>query len=53
MAITFVPAVMTYLGTKNRFGKKKMALLKINIHKAILDYVKHSIVLNKHTRKEL
>ena len=40
MAITFVPAVMTYLGTKNRFGKKKMALLKINIHKAILDYVK-------------
>jgi len=41
MAITFVPAVMTYLGTKNRFGKKKMALLKINVHTAILDYVKH------------
>jgi len=41
MAISFVPAVMTYLGTKNRFGKKQNVLLKDSIHKAIVDYAKN------------
>ncbi|XP_065913501.1 uncharacterized protein [Dysidea avara] len=41
LAISFVPAVMTFLGFKNRFGKKKTVLLKVNIHQAILHYIEN------------
>ena len=41
LAFSFVPAVLTFLGFKNRFGKKKTMLLKISIHKAILDYIEN------------
>lgn len=43
LAISFVPAVMTFLGFKNRFGKKKTVLLK-DIHKAILYYMENCVI---------